>query len=618
MMTKQGEDARGPAGASLAQQEVAPSPAWPQAVARVNLASPIFRKLLGSAFLLVTVTLLVSDFFLTRYAMRRERQVVEQRLQVEAQLLTAEVTSIRAEQLEAWAQEVAARAQARVTIIDPGGVVLADSHHDPETMENHANRPEIQMAFHNQVGTSIRRSRTLDRDLCYLAVPFQHQGRPGYALRLAVPLENVDAAVAAVRRRMLFASVAAAVLALAIAYVFSRSFTRRVSLLRAYAEGLVAERFAEGRLPTGEDELGALARSLNFMAGQLRDLVERLSQESARHETILASMAEGVLAVDAEQRIIFANKSFARVMGAQIPIPEKTPLVGLIRDPSVGEMFARVLATGEACKERLQPSAAQGRIFEVQAAPLVVGTGLGAVAIFHDITDLERLERIRKDFVANVSHELRTPLTAIRGYAETLLEGALADTENNRKFVEIIRAHAIRLNNITSDLLTLSELESGKPGPAPGPVSVRGALQAALATVESEARVRDVNVICGQLEDAQVLGDRAHLEQALVNLLNNAVKFNRPSGEVKVEIIRPLPKQVNIVIADTGIGIPSTDLPRIFERFYRVDKARSREVGGTGLGLSIVKHIVERMQGSVAVESQVGKGSTFTVVLPTC
>jgi two-component system phosphate regulon sensor histidine kinase PhoR len=149
-------------------------------------------------------------------------------------------------------------------------------------------------------------------------------------------------------------------------------------------------------------------------------------------------------------------------------------------------------------------------------------------------------------------------------------------------------------------------------------VSVRGALQAALATVESEARVRDVNVICGQLEDAQVLGDRAHLEQALVNLLNNAVKFNRPSGEVKVEIIRPLPKQVNIVIADTGIGIPSTDLPRIFERFYRVDKARSREVGGTGLGLSIVKHIVERMQGSVAVESQVGKGSTFTVVLPTC
>ena len=230
--------------------------------------------------------------------------------------------------------------------------------------------------------------------------------------------------------------------------------------------------------------------------------------------------------------------------------------------------------------------------------------------------DLERLERVRKDFVANVSHELRTPLTAIRGYTETLLEGALEDRENNRKFLEIIKTHAIRLNSIASDLLALSELESGKPTAEQARVSVRAALEAALRTVGAEARGRGVKLIPGHVEEVTVLGERVHLEQALVNLLDNAVKFNRPDGEVRVEVTRTKDDQVSVTIADNGIGIPSADLPRLFERFYRVDKARSRAVGGTGLGLSIVKHIVERMHGRVTVESQLGKGSVFTILFP--
>jgi two-component system phosphate regulon sensor histidine kinase PhoR len=225
---------------------------------------------------------------------------------------------------------------------------------------------------------------------------------------------------------------------------------------------------------------------------------------------------------------------------------------------------------------------------------------------------------VRKDFVANVSHELRTPLTAIRGFAETLLDGALEDQENNRKFLEIIRAHAIRLNSISSDLLVLSELESGQPPAAPEPVPVRAALESAMRTVEAEARIHGVTIRSGALGDADVLGDRMRLEQAFVNLLNNAVKFNRPGGEVRIEIARGADGKVAIAISDTGIGIPSEDLPRIFERFYRVDKARSREVGGTGLGLAIVKHLVERMNGAVTVESALGKGSTFVVTLPAC
>jgi two-component system phosphate regulon sensor histidine kinase PhoR len=327
-------------------------------------------------------------------------------------------------------------------------------------------------------------------------------------------------------------------------------------------------------------------------------------------------MVEGVLAVDQDLRITFYNSSFARALGLRGEIPEKAPLVEVVRDPVLREILSRVMTAGENLKQRLQLPAADGRAFEVQAAPLRVAGGRGAIAILHDITDLERLERVRRDFVANVSHELRTPLTAIRGYTETLLEGALEDQENNRKFLEVIKNHSIRLNSIASDLLALSELESGKAAAEQTPVSVRASIEAALRTVEAEAHSRRVKLICGRVEDVAVLGDRVRLEQALMNLLINAVKFNRPEGEVRVEVLRTQDDQVSVTIADNGIGIPSADLPRLFERFYRVDKARSREMGGTGLGLSIVKHIVERMHGRITVESQLGKGSVFTVLLP--
>jgi len=436
-------------------------------------------------------------------------------------------------------------------------------------------------------------------------------------LRLAVPLEDVDAAVAAVRWRILGASLAAAGLALGIAYFFSRSFTRRISRLRAFAEGLVDARISGTLMADAEDELGALARSLDRTATQLRELVDRLSLESARRQAILASMVEGVLAVDGELRVTFCNDSFARVVGAQGLIPERLPLLELVRDPALLDILTRVLVSGESSRQRLNLSPAVGRTFEVQAAPLAVAGHRGAIAILHDITDLERLERVRKDFVANVSHELRTPLTAIRGYAETLLEGALEDPENNRKFLETIRAHAIRLNNIASDLLALSDLEAGKPVAEFDRVSIRAALEAAVRTVESEANLRGVKLCCDRLEDAQVIGNKVRLEQAFINLLDNAVKFNRPGGEVRVHAEHTEDGKIRVTFADTGIGIPSEHLPRIFERFYRVDTARSREMGGTGLGLSIVKHVIERMNGMIEVESQVGKGSTFIVLLPT-
>ena len=412
-------------------------------------------------------------------------------------------------------------------------------------------------------------------------------------------------------------AIASTGIAAVLAYVFMRSFAYRILRLRSYVEGLSEGRLPDGELPSSDDELGALAQSLRRTGTQIRDLVERLKVEGARREAILASMVEGVLAVDKDLKVTFCNDSFARTIGSRAPVSPGVSLLDVVRDPGLLEIMTHVLATGEQVERRLLLPAAEAHSFEVLAGPLAGPSNRGALAILHDITKLEHLERVRKDFVANVSHELRTPLASIRGYAETLLDGALEDEQNKRRFVEIIQAHAVRLNNIASDLLTLSELESNAAGAQPHRVSIRSTVEAALRTVESGARVRGVRVVAGRIDDVAVMGYELRLEQAFVNLLDNAVKFNRPNGEVRIETL-PVDGRVSVMISDTGLGIPSGDLPRIFERFYRVDKARSREVGGTGLGLSIVKHVVEQMGGTVTVESQLGRGSQFTLLLPRC
>jgi len=579
--------------------------------------SPLFRKLFLIAFILIAAPLAVLDFLLTTYIADRETRNVEQRLTAEARILAGEVSGVPPTQLDSWAKEVSARAQARVTVADALDAVVADSDRSLETPESLAGLPEILQARSGSAGFSIRHSATLDRDFYYVAMAVPTQGAPGFLLRLAVPLQERDAAVGAVRWFLFGTSLAALGLAMVIAYLFSRRFTGRIRHLQAFAERLVETRALRDLPPDADDELGALARSLNRMAAQLRESLDRLSLESARREAILSSMVEGVLAVDQQMRITFCNESFAHVAGIPVPVPQRAPLLEVVRDAGLLDMLSQVLVSETPVKRRLLLPAAKGHSFEVQAAPLSVSSRWGAIAVLHDITDLERLERVRKDFVANVSHELRTPLAAIRGYAETLLEGALEDPENNRNFVEIIKAQAARLNNIASDLLVLSELESGRGEPAePEQFSVRNVLESALRTVESEARVRGVTLSTDRVEDATVLGSRIRLEQALVNLIDNAIKFNRPAGEVRIEVIGLPDRLVRITVADTGIGIPSDDLSRVFERFYRVDKARSRAVGGTGLGLSIVKHVLERMNGKITVESELGKGTTFSITLP--
>ncbi len=414
-------------------------------------------------------------------------------------------------------------------------------------------------------------------------------------------------------------------LALVLAAVSTTGLGLVYAVVRRYA--VLTDHFAEfiSALPAQEKNLPAdgpaevqkLSRTMRLMAERVRVVVEQAQVESSRRETILACMAEGVLAVDFELKVIFCNQAFAEAFSTRIPIDEGRSLYEVVREPMLRDILQRVLSTQRAETDRFRLPSAAGRWFEARALPFGQSTRRGAVIVLHDITDIQRQEQMRKDFVADVSHELRTPLAAIRGYAETLLDGALDDHANNRRFVEIILSQSVRLNNIASDLLVLSELDSGNEAPvAPERISVLSVVQSAVNTVTSAAKLRNVAIDQSLCEDCTVSGVRFRLEQAMVNLLDNAVKFNRPDGTVTVECKRQATGFINIRVSDTGIGIPNSEISRIFERFYRVDKARSRPAGGTGLGLPIVKEVIDRMGGTVTVESQLGRGASFIIQIP--
>ncbi len=551
-------------------------------MARSTLRSPIFRKLLLTSFFLILTALAVLDLMMTRYAAARERSHAVEQMEMAARILSVPLAAVDPSALENWARDVDARTHLRVTIVDRQGVVLADSQHDPATMENHGGRPEIREAIAGRRGAAERRSATIDVPLSYLAVPVVLEKQRPAVLRFAMPLAQVSASAAELRGLILRASLIAAAISLLIAYFISFLFTQRVRRIQAYAQELVRADYS-GTLPAeANDELSSVAASLRGMAAQFRDMMGRLSEESSRREAILSSMVEGVLAVDRELRVTFCNDAFARARWApSCRCRSVSRCSNWCATRPCLNCYRRCCSRGHPSRRRLPLVAARGRIFEVQAAPLGEGARRGAIAILHDITELEHLERVRKDFVANVSHELRTPLTAIRGYAETLLDGALEDPQYNRKFLKIICSHTIRLGDMAADLLALCELEAEREPPQAERVPVADAADAALRTVEGEALVRKVDVSMGNMEGLYVSGQRFRLEHLLINLLANGVRFNRPGGSVRLEASES-GGRVTITVRDTGIGIPSGELPRIFERFYCVDKARSRETAAPG------------------------------------
>jgi two-component system phosphate regulon sensor histidine kinase PhoR len=412
-------------------------------------------------------------------------------------------------------------------------------------------------------------------------------------------------------------SLAVALSGISIAGLWSWSLARRIKNLTGFVNRLLDLTSTLPKPRAGDDELGELVDSLSVIAPQVGELVNQLSTELMRREAILASMTDAVLAVDSRLNVTFCNDAFAHAVGSRSNI-EGVPLIRVVRDPGLNQVVKHVVESGEMVRKRLEPLTPGGLTFDVYAAPLSSSTWRGAIATLRDVTPVERLERAKRDFVANVSHEFRTPLATITGYAETLLDGGLEDHANRRRFVEVIQANGVRLNNIAADLLTLSEIEDGRPDAGARPISIRQVIGNAIRAIEPAASLMRVNLSADPISDLYVLGYGIRFEQALLNLIDNAVKFNKEGGDVGVSVLESPGGQIEIRISDTGVGIPAEDLSRIFERFYRVDKARSRQVGGTGLGLSIVKHAIEQMNGAIAVESRLGQGTTFRIFLPGC
>jgi two-component system, OmpR family, phosphate regulon sensor histidine kinase PhoR len=576
---------------------------------------------------LAVVALLFTTFYFYSSTALRDAYIssLGERMEREARLLARTLPFILDNQaLDGLCRNLAHAVSARITVVDINGRVSCDSAEASETMENHGQRPEIAEALASGSGASVRYSTTTGDKLLYRA--FLHiDGENRRIVRLAIPLNEIEEVTDSLRRNLLIGLLLVSATGLLLAYFFSRRLSGRVKRLvefsRQVAQGIFPRNFF-GK--SGHDEIHLLERHLNDMGAKIQDNVLQVVAEKEKANSILRCMIEGVLVIDLKGQVLVINEQ-AKIM-FNLPLDrdiQGASILELSRHPEmrkiIGDVLFFDLTTARYSREvELQ----EGRWFRVNAVSLRDGlsSAYGSILVFHDITEIKRFERMRSDFVANVSHELRTPLTAIRGYAETLLQNPPNDPADAQYFLGIIEKHSERLSRLTEDLLTLSDLESGKIQLDLQPLDSTRVIQTVLEMFWDQANRKQIRleaVIEPGLSN--VLGDFDRLQQLFINLVDNAVKHTPPNGAVTVNVRRGSTTDkasiVEISVSDTGPGIPEKDIPRLTERFYRVDKARSRDVGGTGLGLAIVKHIAQAHQAELKIESVLQKGTTVRVLL---
>ncbi len=566
------------------------------------MRSRIFLKLVAAFAIVIATATLTMDITVRRSWEQSLREEIERSLTEKTLMFAQRVKNEPEASLPLVASEEAKASGARATIIRRDGQVLADTEAEPSHMENHATRPEFRAALAGQVGSNTRTSHTVGIEFLYVAAPI-----PGGAVRLAYPLNAIAEANRRVRKTLVGASVLAMLIAMLIAAISAQSITRRLQRIVAFsgqiAEGNLAARIEE----PSNDEIGKVARSLDRTARRLQESFLAVENSRRELETLLNSMQEPVIAIGADGNVIWANQRMERMLPGGLH--RNAALVENVRDPEFLFAFNHALKERKVATVRAH-AVFPGKIFSVTAAPMASG---GVVGVLTDLTEVERVERTRRDFIANVSHELRTPLTSIQGYAETVLEGSV--DPNSREFLEIIRKNAFRMARLTEDLLVLARVESGEK---------EFKLQATLPSEllhEAEQNFRETlksqGIELEVREDAlkPVDVDRDAVFQVFSNLIDNAVKYAREGGRVILGAV-DVERGVEFYVQDFGPGISSEHLPRLFERFYRVDKARSRESGGTGLGLAIAKHVVMAHGGKIRAESELHKGSRFCFTLP--
>lgn len=507
----------------------------------------------------------------------------------------------------------------RVTIIALDGKVLGDTDLTRErllTVENHANRPEVKEALKSKLGVSKRFSHTVEKDMLYTAIPFGKEKSEG-VLRFSIPLRDIGILQAKMRKVEGASIFGILLLSLGLTFLVSVFVSRPLTEMSAIAKSMAQGDFSKKTAIHTQDEIGELARSLNLMSEEIKDKIGKVDSERAKLDLVLSSMFEGVIVTDEKESIILMNPSLRKIFLLDSNPEGKKPLE-VIRNTAVGDMVDRIIKGKQhLATEEIVINTPEEKILKVNGVPIMRNNRLeGAILVFHDITELRRLEKIRQDFVANVSHELRTPISSIKGYAETLLEGALEDKYNAKEFISIIYQDSNRLANLINDLLDLSKIESGKMKMSLVPLDAISLIKRAVAVIENQAKAKSIALKINIPQGLpKIKADETRFSQVMINLLDNAIKYSSEGGTATISA-KVVDNILQFDISDTGIGISENDLPRIFERFYRVDKARSRELGGTGLGLSIVKHIVSAHGGQVRVQSELGHGSTFSFTIP--
>ena len=587
---------------------------------RLNL----FWKLGFAFFALLIAVLLPVDFYAER-ALRRnyERAGFEQLASIAriALAIPPEPSALPpspsedSPALREWVAKMAASG-VRVTVIASDGKVLGDSQSNIQTMENHADRPEIRDAFAKGDGQSSRHSVSVDKNLLYYAVRYSVSGGPPVVFRFALPQQAVDQELWEFRRRLWLASLVMLFVTGIASLLISQSFSGRVERLEKFSLRVAEGDFRPIEADRTGDGLEALAVSLNATAARLDRTIRTLTEERNLSSAILGSMVEGVAVVNSSERLLFANTGFAEILGLDVPPQSGSALVEVVRQTELLEGVRAVVQGEPRVETEIVTGTLRQHFFAATVASVRAADTLGAVIVLHDITELRKLERVRRDFVANVSHEFKTPLTAIQGFAETLLGGAIDDPQNRLRFLEIILEHSRRLARLTDDLLKLSKMDADKLELEIRRLSVAQFVESCIETTQRTAAEKDLRVSVNlQQPLPDIAADRRRLAEVLQNLLDNAMQYTPAGGQIMVGASAN-GAEVTITVSDTGIGIPQADQSRIFERFYRVDVARSREVGGTGLGLSISKHLVEAHGGRIWVESEVGQGSQFHFTVP--
>jgi two-component system phosphate regulon sensor histidine kinase PhoR len=591
----------------------------------------LFWRLYATYLVIVVLCTAAVGFYAVRSVRGFYLDHTEAELQARAALVREQILpDIAADtpaQLEALVQRLGQASGTRITVIAgertgaARGEVLADSDTDPIEMENHSGRPEVLAALEGVSGQAVRYSDTLRQDMMYVAVPAAENGRVTTVVRAAVALTRVNEALATLYASIAVSAIIVAVIAALIGLFVSRSISGQMREIKAGAERLAAGDFTHKLFVPRVEEFASVAESINLMAEELDDKLRRLTHERNEREAVLASMVEGVLAVDINERVIAVNAAAARLLDTDSASAEGKTIQEVVRNPDLQHVVAQTLDGHRPVEaDIVMRVGAEERNLQANGTLLQgddAGGDVGAVVVLNDVTRLKRLEAVRRDFVANVSHELKTPVTSIKGFAETLEDGALDDPAAARRFVRIIAGQADRLNSIIEDLLALSTLEQSGDNP--------------LLQLE-EADLCDVVAValevCGPKAEAKSIELRENcpgrlfarvspplLEQAVVNLIDNAVKYSA-EGSIVVVTLEERGDEVVVSVTDEGQGVAREHLPRLFERFYRVDKARSRDLGGTGLGLAIVKHVAQIHGGRVSVDSVLGRGSTFRIHLP--